>query len=289
MPRSNHYQARVNRALDYIAGHLDGELSLARLSAVGCFSPFHFHWIFQGVSSETLNGHVRRVRLERAASLLKASPKKRITDVALETGFAGTAEFSRAFKSHFGTTASGWDRRTPLENSKIRKAPESIPFHTIEELQRWKKDARFRVLRLNPFGYVYSRIFAAHGSKSLVDNYQALIHWLTERSTDLRDPTKSAMIWGLRSASSRAASSKKSCAHAGRSDNQWYPRKRNAKRGALLSATSDPARLSPSTASEILHTSVARGSICIVCGFRPASTNRRICQQWRCSLSCQRR
>ena len=179
MPRSNHHQDRVNRVQDYIAGHLDGELSLARLSEVGCFSPFHFHRIFQGVTSETLNGHVRRVRLERAASLLKAVARKAHYRLALETGFAGTAEFSRAFKSHFGTTASGWDRRTPLENSKIRKAPESIPFHTIEELQRWKKDARFRVLRLNPFGYVYSRIFAGHGSKSLVDNYQALIHWLT--------------------------------------------------------------------------------------------------------------
>lgn len=187
MPRSNHYQDRVNRVLDYIAGHLDGELSLARLSEVGCFSPFHFHRIFQGVTGDTLNSHVRRVRLERAATLLKASPEKRITDVALETGFAGTAEFSRAFKSHFGTTASAWDRRTPLENSKICKAPESIPFHTTEELHRWKKDARFRVLRFNPFRYVYSRIFAAHGNKSLVDNYQALTAWLAGRGTDLRD------------------------------------------------------------------------------------------------------
>jgi AraC family transcriptional regulator len=48
---------------------------------VGCFSPFHFHRIFQGVTGETLNTHVRR-----------------ITGIALETGFAGTSAFSRAFK-----------------------------------------------------------------------------------------------------------------------------------------------------------------------------------------------
>src|SRR5579871_6382209 len=114
MPRKEHYQIKVNRVLDYISGHLDGDLSLARLSGIAAFSPFHFHRIFQGITGETLNSHVRRVRLERAAALMRASPRKRITDVAIETGFAGTAEFSRAFKSHFERTASSWDRRSPL-------------------------------------------------------------------------------------------------------------------------------------------------------------------------------
>jgi AraC family transcriptional regulator len=98
MRRHQHYEDRVNRVLDYIATHLDGELSLTRLSEVACFSPFHFHRIFQGVTGETLNSHVRRVRLERAALLMRTSPRKRITDVALEVGFPGTAEFSRAFR-----------------------------------------------------------------------------------------------------------------------------------------------------------------------------------------------
>src|SRR6266436_152113 len=109
--RNDHYHDRVNRVLDYIGEHLDGELSLTRLSGIACFSPFHFHRIFQSVTGETLNSHVRRVRLERAAVLMKASPQKRVTDIALETGFGGTAEFSRAFKNQFGKTASSWDRR----------------------------------------------------------------------------------------------------------------------------------------------------------------------------------
>lgn len=177
MRRNHHYEDRVNRVLDYIAGHLDSELSLARLSRIGCFSPFHFHRIFQGVTGETLNSHVRRVRLERAAVLLKASPRKRITDVALETGFAGTAEFSRAFKNHFDRTASSWDRRSPLEKSKICKAPEMLPFHTIEELQRWKtvaQNIRVRVQRCNGFRYVYSRNYEPYGNTGLVDRYHAL-------------------------------------------------------------------------------------------------------------------
>jgi AraC-like DNA-binding protein/DNA gyrase inhibitor GyrI len=190
MQPNQHYHERVNRVLDYIAQHLDGELSLARLSSIGCFSPFHFHRIFQGVTGETLNSHVRRVRLERAALLMKTSPRKRITDVALETGFAGTAEFSRAFKNHFNRTASSWDRRSPLEKSKICKAPEMLSFHTEEELHRWKAAANgveFRVHRFNAFRYVYYRIYAPYGNTRLVDSYHALAAWLVDRRTDIRD------------------------------------------------------------------------------------------------------
>lgn len=194
MPGSRHahvqeYQDRVNRVLDYIGEHLDGELSLRRLSRIGCFSPFHFHRIFQGVTGETLNSHVRRVRLERAAVLLRTSPKKRITDVALETGFGGTAEFSRAFKNHFNRTASSWDRRSPLENSKICKEPQAIPFHTVEELERWKhaSNAPLRVTRYDEFRYVYNRIYAPFAKGALLASYHALIAWLKQRGTDLRN------------------------------------------------------------------------------------------------------
>src|SRR5947209_8378562 len=119
VPEDGYYQERVNRVIDYVGEHLDGDLSLARLSRVGCFSPFHFHRIFHAMTGETLNSHVRRVRLERAALLMKTAPRKRITDVALEAGFAGAAEFSRAFRGHFGRAPSAWDRRSPLEKSKI--------------------------------------------------------------------------------------------------------------------------------------------------------------------------
>jgi AraC family transcriptional regulator len=189
MRGNNQHHERVNRVLDYIGEHLDGELSLTRLSQVGCFSPFHFHRIFQAVTGETLNSHVRRVRLERAAVLMKATPRKRITDVALEAGFAGTAEFSRAFRNHFDRTASSWDRRSPLEKSKICKAPEMLSYYAVEELESWKAAAnvRVRVDRFSTFRYVYIRIFAPYGNTRLVDAYHSLIGWLAARRTDIRD------------------------------------------------------------------------------------------------------
>ena len=189
MRRNEHHHDRVNRVLDYIGEHLDGELSLSRLSEVGCFSPFHFHRIFQAVTGETLNSHVRRVRLERAALLMKASPRKRITDVAMEAGFAGTAEFSRAFRKQYDRAPSTWDRRTPLENSKICKAPDTLSFYPLEELASWRDAANIRVLvsRFSAFRYVYIRIFAPYANTRLIDAYHALVRWLADRRTDFRD------------------------------------------------------------------------------------------------------
>jgi AraC family transcriptional regulator len=187
--RNDYYHERVNRVLDYISEHLDDKLSLARLSAISCFSPFHFHRIFQGVTGETLNSHVRRVRLERAAALMKASQGKRITDIALETGFGGTAEFSRAFKNHFGHTASSWDRHSPLEKSKICKVPEAIPLYSVEDLESWRDANQVRV-QVSPSGmfrYVYVRVFAPYGGTRLADAYYALLAWLARRKTDTRD------------------------------------------------------------------------------------------------------
>jgi AraC family transcriptional regulator len=189
MRDQNHYHERVNRVLDYIGEHLTGELSLRKLSRVGCFSPYHFHRIFQALTGETLNSHVRRVRIERAATLLKASPRKRITDAALEAGFAGIAEFSRAFQNRFGRTASSWDRRSPLEKSKICKAPDVLSVYTLEELERWRSEAnvRVRVHLSSAFRYVYSRTFDPYCNARLVDAYRSLMAWLAERATDVRD------------------------------------------------------------------------------------------------------
>ena len=185
----NRYQAKVNRVLDFIGSHLDADLSLTRLASLGGFSRFHFHRIFQALTGETLNSHVRRVRLERAMLSLRASPRKRITDVALEVGFAGTAEFSRAFKQQFGRTASSWDRRSPLENSKIGKAPGMLPFHTEDDLRRMQaaSTTRVRVQRVGAFRYVYHRTYEPFGNMRLVENYHALIAWLAARGTDVRD------------------------------------------------------------------------------------------------------
>jgi AraC family transcriptional regulator len=71
--RWNDYRERILRVLTHIQEHLDEPLDLEVLARVTCFSSFHFHRIFAAMTGETIADHVRRLRLERAATELPKS------------------------------------------------------------------------------------------------------------------------------------------------------------------------------------------------------------------------
>lgn len=102
------YERRVNRVMDYVQAHLDEDLTLEKLAAVAAFSPFHFHRVFAGIAGETLSDFIRRIRLERAASGLAILRDTSVLEIALRCGFSSAATFARAFKSHFGMSATEW-------------------------------------------------------------------------------------------------------------------------------------------------------------------------------------
>jgi len=107
MPNSREiYKARVDAALALINQNLDDDLNLEQLAQAVHFSPFHFHRIFSAVVGETPQQFVNRVRLERAANMLIKNPQDAITEIALDCGFSSSATFARAFKKHFGMTAT---------------------------------------------------------------------------------------------------------------------------------------------------------------------------------------
>jgi AraC family transcriptional regulator len=125
------YVSRINRVIDYIEEHIEDEHSLNRLAKVASFSPYHFHRIFKGIVGEPLNRFIQRIRLEKAANRLIENPKLSVTEVALECGFSGSSSFARAFREHFGTSATGWreekskngetERNIGKTNSNVRK------------------------------------------------------------------------------------------------------------------------------------------------------------------------
>lgn len=137
-PDSTHadYVQRVNRAIDHVLGHLDGPLPLEAVAERAGFSPFHFHRVFRSLVGETLNQFVKRVRLERALRILSYEPGKTLTEVALESGFQSSSDFSRSFKKAYGVPPSdfdlerfraerreGWQSMIPDERVRNRLAP----------------------------------------------------------------------------------------------------------------------------------------------------------------------
>jgi len=99
------YIHRINRVIDYIEKNLDQDLNLERLSEVAHFSPFHFHRIFSAFMGETLNGFIRRIRVEKAASMLLNDPEKPVSEIAFYCGFNNFPVFCRNFRERYGMNA----------------------------------------------------------------------------------------------------------------------------------------------------------------------------------------
>ncbi len=81
------YVGRVNRVIDYIRENLSGDLRLETVAAVANF--FHFHRLFSAMVGETLNGYIRRQRVQKAADHLIHHPHMSITQVAIACSASG--------------------------------------------------------------------------------------------------------------------------------------------------------------------------------------------------------
>jgi AraC family transcriptional regulator len=102
-------EARLRRVLDYIAQHLDGDITVARLAGVACLSPFHFARMFRASMGVSPHRYVSQQRLESAMVLL-ASGQRPLSDIALSCRFSSQASFSRAFRRATGVTPGDYRR-----------------------------------------------------------------------------------------------------------------------------------------------------------------------------------
>lgn len=169
------YTQRINAVIDHIRTHLSDDLSLGLLADVACFSPFHFHRIFKTMTGETIADLTLRLRLERAAVLLRSSPRMRVSAAALESGFVSQAHFSRAFKQRYGMSPSRWDRVTPLKESKNRQTLPGFPEYTDEQLAAFQFDVRVREFPAARLAYL--RVANSYVPERVLDGYARLMAW----------------------------------------------------------------------------------------------------------------
>ena len=91
----------VQRMQDYIAGHLDEEISLGALAACSLYSPWYSYRLFVRHVGMTPSDYIRRFRLSRSALRLRDG-KVKVVDVAFEMGFKSVDGYQRAFSREFG-------------------------------------------------------------------------------------------------------------------------------------------------------------------------------------------
>lgn len=108
------YRRRMYRVLEYIDRHLDQPLDLRILAEVACFSPFHFHRLFNAWMGMTLGEYLRKRRIEYGALKLIAQPQLSILQVAVSVGFGSGEAFARAFRKRYGNPPTEWRERARL-------------------------------------------------------------------------------------------------------------------------------------------------------------------------------
>jgi len=201
-PSRLEYEQRVNRVIDYVRAHLGEELSLDGLARIAAFSPFHFHRIFRAITAETLFGFIQRLRLEHAAMALIHHRDESILGIALDHGFSSAATFARAFRSHFGMSATAWrtgGARRRRNDSKANRKPgktdrksgkaatrglrHGSPRRSKQSLS--KEDAmKVSVRELPRYRVAYMRHVGPYGPHGIPELWERFRKWMGTRGLD---------------------------------------------------------------------------------------------------------
>jgi AraC family transcriptional regulator len=195
------YLFRLNRTLDYIRDHCAEDLTLAKLARVACFSKYHFHRIFRTLLGETVNRHVRRVRLEKAVRMLTFDKDKSIIDIALDCGFSSSQNFAKAFKAHFGVTPTyvrtqyNWGRMKNTLAKAESEDREDVPsqgapntndscLHSaplIKKIVEHRASLPVRVTEMPGYRVAYARTIGPYCLETAEPAFVQLLQWAVPR------------------------------------------------------------------------------------------------------------
>jgi AraC family transcriptional regulator len=108
---------KLQRTTAYIRDHLEEELSLATLAAVGETSPAHFARLFKHATGLAPHQYVIRCRMDQAKQLL-AETDVSLSEIGLQVGCADQSHFTALFRKHVAMTPKAY-------RDKIKTYPSS--------------------------------------------------------------------------------------------------------------------------------------------------------------------
>lgn len=191
------YIARINKVIHYITENFSDNINLKILADIACFSPFHFHRVFNAIVGETPNEFINRVRLDRAALILLFHNENSISDVAYRCGFSSQSVFARAFKEKFGMSATEWITSKSKEisdlneNSKICKTVSKNRQQIDLEDDYFRSELNYElsesiieginmnveIKQLNDLHVSFITVTDGYGSQAISQAYEDLCKW----------------------------------------------------------------------------------------------------------------
>ncbi|MEB1528499.1 helix-turn-helix transcriptional regulator [Xanthomonas sp. WHRI 7945] len=112
---------RMQRAHLYLEGHRDRVVRISELAELTNFSSWYLSKTFQSLYEESPQALSARLRLERAADLLRDTTMM-IGEVAAASGFDNCCSFARAFRARFGVSASQYRQETAVPPDSAKSA-----------------------------------------------------------------------------------------------------------------------------------------------------------------------
>jgi AraC family transcriptional regulator len=131
--QAEEYAKRILKVLVFVEEHLDGELNTDDLAKVACYSPFHFHRVFQMIVGESVYQYVKRLRIEKAASRL-VNTSQSVTEIALGAHYDTPSAFTKAFKQWMGESPKSFRTLYTAAASQITKTFKDLPMYQPDQI-----------------------------------------------------------------------------------------------------------------------------------------------------------
>jgi len=217
----NEHQVTINRVIDYILSNLHRNLSLKELAEYAHYSEYHFHRVFKKYVGETVNHYVNRLRLENAAKIIvlyqfakNSNDQFLFTTIAFECGFSSSANFSKAFKKHYGVTPREFKEyyidvgvflgfapvykckypdynKLPINREELFKPDKStvsLSFISDEERLLIEKEiSNVKIVEVEPKHVAYVRYMKGYNLKEISQMWSEFIHWAEKNSLTDKD------------------------------------------------------------------------------------------------------
>lgn len=171
MSQEEEYVTRILKVLIYIEENIDENLSLESLAKIACYSPFHFHRIFQAIVGETVHDYVKRLRMQIAAGKLRYTEQP-VTTIALDASFETPSAFTRAFKQFMGSSPRNYRSLHTAINVMTQKIKE-LPMIKPEKIEKSMSDLHL----------LFVRRYGDY-SESSCEAWKAMINYINENHLD---------------------------------------------------------------------------------------------------------
>lgn len=103
----------VERVQSYVREHIDGDLSLARLSEIVFLTPFYLSRLYKQQTGRSLTDYITEVKLGMAKEML-VSTNRKIYEIGIHLGFHSSPYFNHFFKKQTNMTPQEYrDTWTP--------------------------------------------------------------------------------------------------------------------------------------------------------------------------------